>query len=198
MATETRERIVEAADLLFYQHGFEATSFADIARTVGISRGNFYHHFKTKDDILDGVINRRLANTEQMLDRWEIAGSDPAERIRSFIHILIVNGEKIRKFGCPVGTLSSELAKLNHAAKSDAAALFTLFRSWLRRQFERLGFGDKSDELAMHILGRSQGVATLANAFDDDRFLRHEVELMCDWLDAQIADLANSNHPTGE
>ena len=198
MATETRERIVEAADLLFYQHGFEATSFADIARTVGISRGNFYHHFKTKDDILDGVINRRLANTEQMLDRWEIAGSDAAERIRSFIHILIVNGEKIRKFGCPVGTLSSELAKLNHAAKSDAAALFTLFRSWLRRQFERLGFGDKSDELAMHILGRSQGVATLANAFDDDRFLRHEVELMCDWLDAQIADLANSNHPTGE
>lgn len=198
MATETRDRIVEAADLLFYQHGFEATSFADIAANVGISRGNFYHHFKTKDDILDGVINRRLANTEQMLDRWEISGTDPAERIRCFIHILIVNGEKIRKFGCPVGTLSSELAKLNHAAKSDATALFTLFRSWLCRQFERLGFGERSDELAMHILGRSQGVATLANAFDDDRFLHHEVNLMCTWLDDQIAELATENHSVRE
>ncbi|HBU98755.1 TetR/AcrR family transcriptional regulator, partial [Thalassospira lucentensis] len=74
MAIATRDRIIETADILFYQQGFEATSFADIALAVGISRGNFYHHFKTKDDILDGVINHRLANTEQMLDRWEIEG----------------------------------------------------------------------------------------------------------------------------
>jgi len=188
----TRDRIIETADRLFYQQGFEATSFADIASAVGISRGNFYHHFKTKDDILDAVINQRLANTEQMLDLWEVTGNDPAERIRSFIHILIVNGEKIRKFGCPVGTLSSELAKLNHSAQSDAAGLFTLFRTWLDRQFSALGFGAKSDGLAMHILGRSQGVATLANAFDDNGFLQSEVTLMCDWLDGQIADLNRS------
>lgn len=188
----TRDRIIETADRLFYQQGFEATSFADIASAVGISRGNFYHHFKTKDDILDAVINQRLANTEQMLDHWEVTGNDPAERIRSFIHILIVNGEKIRKFGCPVGTLSSELAKLNHSAQSDAAELFTLFRTWLGRQFSALGFGAKSDGLAMHILGRSQGVATLANAFDDNGFLQSEVTLMCDWLDGQIADLNRS------
>lgn len=188
----TRDRIIETADRLFYQQGFEATSFADIASAVGISRGNFYHHFKTKDDILDAVINQRLANTEQMLDHWEVTGNDPAERIRSFIHILIANGEKIRKFGCPVGTLSSELAKLNHSAQSDAAGLFTLFRTWLGRQFSALGFGAKSDGLAMHILGRSQGVATLANAFDDNGFLQGEVTLMCDWLDGQIADLNRS------
>ena len=188
----TRDRIIETADRLFYQQGFEATSFADIASAVGISRGNFYHHFKTKDDILDAVINQRLVNTEQMLDHWEVTGNDPAERIRSFIHILIVNGEKIRKFGCPVGTLSSELAKLNHSAQSDAAGLFTLFRTWLGRQFSALGFGAKSDGLAMHILGRSQGVATLANAFDDNEFLQSEVTLMCDWLDGQISDLNRS------
>ena len=188
----TRDRIIETVDRLFYQQGFEATTFADIASAVGISRGNFYHHFKTKDDILDAVINQRMANTEQMLDHWEVTGNDPAERIRSFIHILIVNGEKIRKFGCPVGTLSSELAKLNHSAQSDAAGLFTLFRTWLGRQFSALGFGAKSDGLAMHILGRSQGVATLANAFDDNGFLQSEVTLMCDWLDGQISDLNRS------
>lgn len=188
----TRDRIIETADHLFYQQGFEATSFADIAAAVGISRGNFYHHFKTKDDILDAVINQRLANTEQMLDRWEVSGNDPADRIRSFIHILIVNGDKIRKFGCPVGTLSSELAKLNHAAQSDAAGLFTLFRTWLCRQFVALGFGRQSDGLAMHVLARSQGVATLANAFDDEGFLKSEVDLMCDWLDQQIAGLTQT------
>ena len=53
----TRDHIVEAADQLFYRQGYEHTSFADIADAVHISRGNFYYHFKTKDEILDAVIN---------------------------------------------------------------------------------------------------------------------------------------------
>ena len=67
MASRTRDKIIDMADNLFYQQGFENTSFADIANKVGISRGNFYHHFKSKDSILDAVIKRRLANTEKML-----------------------------------------------------------------------------------------------------------------------------------
>ena len=79
----TREDIVEAADGLFYRHGFDHTSFADIAETVRISRGNFYYHFKTKDQILDAVIERRLTKTRAMLDQWEIAGDTPAARLRA-------------------------------------------------------------------------------------------------------------------
>ena len=48
----TRDSIVQAADALFYERGFEHTSFADIADAVRISRGNFYYHCKTKDEIL--------------------------------------------------------------------------------------------------------------------------------------------------
>jgi len=44
------------ADRLFYEQGFEHTSFANIADAVNISHGNVYHHFKSKDDILDAVI----------------------------------------------------------------------------------------------------------------------------------------------
>jgi TetR/AcrR family transcriptional repressor of nem operon len=183
----TRAQIVDAADRLFYRHGFNHTSFADIAGAVKISRGNFYHHFKAKNDILDRVIETRLANTRAMLDGWENASDDPAERIRSFINILIMNEDKISRYGCPVGTLSSELAKLNHAARTDANGLFTLFRTWLARQFGLLGLKDDADRLAMHLLARSQGVATLTNAFPDPAFVRYEVEQMCDWLDRCIA-----------
>lgn len=115
----TREAIVEAADDLFYRQGFEHTSFADIADVVQISRGNFYHHFKSKDEILDAVIGKRLADRQSMLAKWETEGETPQDRIRSFIDILLVNGPKIRLYGCPIGTLTSELAKLNHAALDD-------------------------------------------------------------------------------
>jgi len=192
----TRDAIIEAADDLFYRQGFEHTSFADIAEAVDISRGNFYHHFKTKDDILDAVIASRLAATKDMLERWEIDGATPLERIDSFIDILIVNRAKIKRFGCPVGTLCSELVKLAHPAHGEANRLFTLFRVWLRRQFDALGRSEDGDQLAMHLLARSQGVATLASAFHDEKFIRQEVEAMRGWLRARIAETAPRRRKT--
>jgi AcrR family transcriptional regulator len=186
----TRTQIVEAADQMFYRRGYEHTSFADIADVVQISRGNFYYHFKTKDEILDAVIEARLAGTRTMLDRWELEGATPVDRIRSFIQILIANRADIKRYGCPVGTLCSELAKLNHAAQGEANKLFTLFRTWLRRQFTLLGCEKDGDALAMHLLARSQGVATLANAFGDEKFIRQEVQQMCDWLESCAAAAA--------
>lgn len=178
----TRDQIIEAADQLFYRQGYEHTSFSDIASAVQISRGNFYYHFKTKDEILDAVINVRLANTQKMLERWETEGKHPEDRIRNFIHILIANRAKIKRYGCPVGTLCIELAKLNHHSQAEANRLFTLFRTWLRRQFTLLGRKADADELAMHLLAHSQGVATLASAFHDEKLIKQEVERMCDWL----------------
>ncbi|MBY5337285.1 TetR/AcrR family transcriptional regulator [Rhizobium leguminosarum] len=192
-AATTRLQIVEAADRLFYERGFEATSFADIAAVVGLSRGNFYYHFKTKDEILDAVIAHRLSKTKAMLDAWEAGAEAPSERIKSFIHMLIMNQTKIMAFGCPVGTLCNELAKLDHTAKDEATKLFTLFRNWLSRQFAALGRETDADALAMHILMRSQGVATLATAFRDEAFVRREADDMCLWLAVQRPNL--SNHP---
>src|SRR5262245_43945901 len=192
----TRKYIIEAADQLFYRRGYEHTSFSDIADVVQISRGNFYYHFKTKDEILDAVINARLANTRKMLEQWEIEGNQPADRIRSFIHMLVANRADIKRHGCPVGTLCTELAKLNHASQDEANKLFTLFRTWLRRQFTLLGREADADALAMHLLARSQGVATLANAFHDEKFIKQEVKQMCEWL-SSCADSAARNARDG-
>lgn len=180
----TRALIIEKADALFYEGGFEATSFADIAAAVGISRGNFYHHFKAKDEILDAVISRRLDVRRAMLADWEAQGESPRERILAFVHLLIANREPIMAFGCPVGTLCSELTKRDHAAKPRAAEIFGLFRDWLTAQFEALGHADRAEALALHVLAWSQGVSVLASAFHDESFIRHEVAGIERWLEA--------------
>jgi len=185
-ARDTADQIIEAADDLFYRQGYEHTSFADIADAVQISRGNFYYHFKTKDRILDTVIKARLANTRALLDQWQRDGDTPAERIRCLIRILTVNRAKIERYGCPVGTLTTELTKLDHAARGEANALFTLFGEWLAKQFTALGLADEADDLALHLLAMSQGVATLTNAFRDAAFTEREVARMEAWLDEQV------------
>jgi TetR/AcrR family transcriptional regulator, transcriptional repressor for nem operon len=183
----TRERIVAEADRLFYERGYEHTSFADIADAVGISRGNFYYHFKSKDEILDAVIDKRMMSTSEMLETWDSQSSSPSERIKSFILIVVTNRAQIVRHGCPVGTLCSELAKIGHPAQPQSNQLLALFRTWLCQQFALLGHEADADSLAMHVLAFSQGVALLAHALQDKRFAKREAERMCAWLDG-IAD----------
>jgi len=186
-AKGTREHIVRAADELFYKQGFEHTSFTDVAEAVGISRGNFYYHFKTKDEILAAVIGARIAERREMLRQWEAEQDTPAGRIRCYINIVIANEADIEDYGCPVGTLTTELSKLGHGSLDSATAIFTLFRSWLGEQFAALGRADDADELAMHVLAASQGIAVISNAYSDREFVRREAAQLCAWVDAQAA-----------
>lgn len=182
----TREKIINIADKFFYENGFESTSFADIAASLNISRGNFYHHFKTKDEILDAVIKQRLINTKTMVDNWDLENQNPAVRLKTFVKILIRNQEKIMEFGCPIGTLCTELSKLSHKAKNDANELFTLFQTWMVRQFNEIGIFENANKYALHLLMRTQGMAVITNAFHDVSFVQSEVEGACSWIDETI------------
>lgn len=57
-AEERRNEILDAADELFFQKGFDGTSTNDIIEKVGIARGTLYYHFKSKEDIMDALIDR--------------------------------------------------------------------------------------------------------------------------------------------
>jgi TetR/AcrR family transcriptional repressor of nem operon len=110
--------------------------------------------FKSKDQILDAVIAKRLTRTESMLELWEREATHPEDRIRHFICILSTNQELIQQYGCTVGTLCTDLAKLNHASQPGATQLFRLFRTWLRGQFTLLGRVADADALATHLLAQ--------------------------------------------
>ncbi|WP_420104430.1 TetR/AcrR family transcriptional regulator [Bosea sp. (in: a-proteobacteria)] len=189
-AADTRQQIVEAADKLFYEQGFETTAFADIAAATRLSRGNFYYHFKTKDEILAAVVALRLDRTRQMLDHWRERACGPRDALRSFAQMLIANREAIMRHGCPVGTLCAELAKLDHGGLAQATDVFVLFRRWLAEQFVALGRAPDAHDLALHLLMRSQGIAALANAFGDETFIRREVAAIEQWLDSECPVIA--------
>lgn len=57
-AEERKEEILDAAEKLFGTKGFDHTSTNDILEAVGIARGTLYYHFKSKEEILDSVIER--------------------------------------------------------------------------------------------------------------------------------------------
>jgi len=180
-----RQRIVQAADRLFYSRGYNQTSFSDISDETGIPRGNFYYYFKTKDDILDAVVASRLTFFKQLLDECNRRSDDPKTRLKLFIDAPLGQEEMVIKYGCPIGTLGSELVKdQDHmVAKEKLTVVFDLIKTWLVEQFVHIGSAEKARDYAMDLLAQMQGFTIIASVYSDVDYLHRATQLSKDWID---------------
>lgn len=74
---ETVNKILDVSMQLFLEKGYEHTSIQDIVNHLGgLSKGAIYHHFKSKEDILDGVMNKLYQNNDNELDHLRLLEKD--------------------------------------------------------------------------------------------------------------------------
>lgn len=179
-----RSAIVKAANELFYQHGYEETSYTQIAKKAHISRGNFYHHFKSKEEILYAIVDYRLEDVSHILKDWSDTIKTPKARIKRYIQILRNESDNAITYGCPMGTLNTQLGKSHKDLQPYARQIFDLFKGFLMKQFIELGYKKKqAEQYTMHILARSQGISVVAHAYNDIKFLKREADTLDQWLD---------------
>jgi len=104
---DKRARLIETAMTLAYQHGFRDTSLADIAEAAHVPLGNVYYYFKTKDELGEAVVERRLAEFRAFRDELDRLSS-PKERLLAFVERIHRNRGQLARGGCPcVGLRSS-------------------------------------------------------------------------------------------
>ncbi len=179
----TRQRVVEAANRLFYHKGYNQTSFSDVVEAAGVPRGNIYYYFKTKDEILEAAIHYRTERISQMLENWSGSYRTPIQRLHRFLDILTNSADAIMRYGCPMGTLNTELGKDQGELQEQAENLFKVFESWLTDQFAELGYAGRAHELALRLMSQGQGISVMAHVHNDPGFLRREKERLAAWLD---------------
>ena len=179
-----RQRIVDAADRLFYSRGYNQTSFSDISDETGIPRGNFYYYFKTKEDILTAVVDSRVGIFGDMLKQCHDSSADPRERLLALVDMPVKNEQQILQYGCPIGSLSTELVKQqdHEVSREKLTAVFNLMRDWCIEQFTALGFEQKAQDYALDLLARMQGVTLIANVYDDSAFLHRATREIENWV----------------
>jgi AcrR family transcriptional regulator len=81
----TREGVLSAADRLFVERGFHATSVDQIAQAAGYTKGAVYSNFAAKEDLFFAVYERRMERAVRELERTLAAAPDPADWIESVI-----------------------------------------------------------------------------------------------------------------
>ncbi len=180
---QTRLNIVKAANKLFYQQGFHKTAFSDIVKAVGLSKGNITYHFKSKDDILQAVFERRIEKTKEVLALWDKEHLDAKDRLNCFVDSLKEGKSDLTRYGCPNGTLASELGKNNALTRELSQQVFDLIRHWLGEQFIRLGFSpEQANGKALELFTRGQGICVLAQVYNDESLLLTETNKLINMI----------------
>jgi AcrR family transcriptional regulator len=182
MVEGKRERLVHSATDLLHRHGVDSPTLNQIAHAAGVPPGNVYYYFKTRDDLVEAVIDARADGLAQLLDSLD-RRSSPRTRLKALARVWIANRDDIATNGCPIGSLCSELNKRGRGLDQRAATILSTTADWLTDQFRQLGHRD-ARELAMSMLATVQGAALLANTLHDPNILTTQIRRLDRWIDA--------------
>src|SRR5215208_60497 len=83
--TEKRERILDAAERVFAQHGFFAARVSEIAKDAGVADGTIYLYFKNKDDLLISLFESRMERFNQLLAAAIPATASPTDKLLALV-----------------------------------------------------------------------------------------------------------------
>jgi AcrR family transcriptional regulator len=134
-----RERLVGAAAELLYRQGVEKTTLADIAEAAEVPLGNVYYYFKTKDAIVNAVVEAHVQGIDEMLGSLDRRYRSPTGRLKGLFRTLADQHDVIAQFGCPHGTLCSELEKSAGGDDHGASRLVEIPVAWAEKQFRTMG-----------------------------------------------------------
>jgi AcrR family transcriptional regulator len=187
-----RQRLLEAAMILFHEHGMVATTIATIAEAANVPLGNVYYHFRSKDDLIAAVVQARREEVKAEL-ALAACEANPLERLRSLIRDSQRNRELLTAHGCPYASLAQGLRDVQNQQADDAGELLRLHIDFAEVQFKALHL-PKARDLGAEFISRLYGAYTLANAMGDASFLDAQLKGIEAWL-KQVAG-GNTKMPT--
>jgi TetR/AcrR family transcriptional regulator, transcriptional repressor for nem operon len=134
-AADTRSRILDVAQELIQRLGANAMSYQHISEAVGIRKASIHHHFPTKDDLIEAILQRYAAYFGGLVEAILASNLPAAEKLRRYCRLFeetLREGDHDR--ACPCAMLGAELATLGSAA----AGLIRRFYRENEKQLARL------------------------------------------------------------
>lgn len=178
---DKRDRLVVAADKLIYEKTFHTTTLADIAILADVPLGNVYYYFKTKESIVDAVLEKRKREWYTLFQQWEQI-ADVKQRLCSLLQHNASHAEDLAHFGCAIGNLCQELGKQKRTLSQIANKLMLELRDWIEKQFRILGQAERAPQLATYLLSGIQGMNLLTLSFKEPRYIEIQTAVLNEWL----------------
>jgi len=167
----TRERILDAANRLFYAEGIGRVSVDAVAEKAGVTKRTLYYHFRSKDDLVSSYLESRdQPNLDQFAKWFEAGGDTLPEKVAAMFDGLAKAARNPRWKGCGFLRTAAELAsKPGHPAVKVGAAHKKKFEAWLS---EQLGDTARPAECARQITLLMEGAFSTMLIHRDPDYIR--------------------------
>lgn len=165
----TRDRILDAAALLFRRQGYAATGIKEIVGEAGAPLGSLYHYFPGgKEQIAVEAVTRAGEKLRRSMETAAEVPDLPAAVNAYFT----VHAQRLAdsdfELGCPIATLALETASVNDRIRQVCEDVFNGWQSTLAHAFAAAGIPDDDARLlATFVLSSYEGALTLSRAFRD-------------------------------
>jgi TetR/AcrR family transcriptional repressor of nem operon len=193
--TATRERILDAAQRIVLERGFAATSVDAVLEEAPATKGAFFHHFPSKNDLGRALLERYAAADERMLDDFmaaaEADSDDPAEQLVAFVRHFEQAADELAPTqpGCLFVSFIYE-RQLSGDGEDDLIA--TSIRHWRTRLLDKLeaaagahppAIAVDLPSLADQVFTTFEGGFILARAMHDPSHLRAQLAHLRHYLE---------------
>jgi AcrR family transcriptional regulator len=183
----TRERIIAAANTLFYNDGIRGVSVDAVAAKAGVTKRTLYYHFKSKDDLVAAYLAGRDQPNLALFRQWfdAAAGGLPV-KVEAIFRNLARSARHPKWKGCGFLRTSAELANMpGHPAIKIGAAHKKKFEEWLRGTFEAAGIADPL-RLARQILLLLDGCFAVVLLHRDPSYMETAGEAAHELIEAAL------------
>lgn len=182
MDASTRDHILDVAQALAQQRGFNAFSYKDVAAQVGIRAPSIHYYFPSKDDLGVALVERYREQFNQLratIDRQ----SSIRTRLKKYAALFRATSADAGKM-CLCGMLAAEFGALPKAMQVGVSGFFSDNEAWLAEVLElgrsrgELQFSDSSTERAESIFSVLEGAMLSARVAHDTNKFDHIVDVV--------------------
>lgn len=180
MASDARTSLVSAAMQLMLRQGYSATGIDSICDKAGLSKGAFYHSFRSKEELAIAALESFFQRGLEELQAIDVRDVPPAERLPLFVERLADRAGLLWENGCLIGGLTTEMAVANDELQRHVARQFDELAEIVARLakpfVEALPVpGLTAAGVATDLLAFVEGAVVLARSHRDPRRLRPQI-----------------------
>ncbi len=181
--TTTREEILDTSVKMMLQKGYNATSVGEICKAINLTKGGFFYHFSSKEELASETLKHFWRPMKNFLENGLSQVSiDPLQRIFYFIDLIIEDLKKAPSNSCLFGNLAQELSYTHEQLRKECDAAFTWWSEIIMRELEtakKIYIPEDNvniQSLADHFLVVYEGTLILAKAKQDDAVIATQLE----------------------
>ncbi|MFT5395430.1 MAG: TetR/AcrR family transcriptional repressor of nem operon [Gammaproteobacteria bacterium] len=168
----TSEQIMDTATMLLQKHGFNAFSYSDISKLIGIKTASIHYHYPSKYDLGKSVMQKYRLMHQAALKKIDAESDTPLKKLHDFADLFSYTMGKDYRM-CPCGMLTTDISTLPDSIKVEVQGFYLDSESWLASilkkglEKEIFKFDMSPGECAKTLFASFEGAMLSARAFED-------------------------------